>query len=199
MNKAGKRRSDALAKREIDEYQETIRASVRNFYGKLPVGKNGIQLKSKMISSYEKDGYRIENVLFDSFPGWEVNVTVYVPLDYKPPFPAVVVPVGHSGKQFESYQLPCQFFARSGYIAIVFDPPGQASEKRPGNNHFRDGVRCYLTGETSSKYFVADALRCIDYLETRRDTDLSLGVAMTGVSGEEQLPHLLIFLMTVLL
>ncbi len=91
--------------------------------------------------------------------------------------------MGHSGKQKESYQLPCQFFARSGYLAIVFDPPGQASEKQPGNDHFRDGVRCYLTGETSSKYFIADALRCIDYLETRSDADLSNGAAMTGVSG----------------
>jgi len=29
--------------------------------------------------------------------------TVYVPLDCLPPFPAVIVPVGHSGKQFEDY------------------------------------------------------------------------------------------------
>jgi dienelactone hydrolase/pimeloyl-ACP methyl ester carboxylesterase len=135
------------------------------------------------VSSFDKEGYRIENVLFDSFPGWQVNATVYVPLNGMPPFQTVVVPVGHSGKQFESYQLPCQFFARAGYAAITFDPPGQAGEKQPGNDHFVDGVRCYLVGETSSQYFVADALRCIDYLQTRHDVDTSRGVAMTGVSG----------------
>ena len=183
MKKAAERRHGALASGKIDEYCKEIRSAVRGFYGELPVGKNGAPLKSKMVSSFEKEGYRIENVLFDSFPGWEVNASVYVPLDYGPPFPAVVVPVGHSGKQFGSYQLPCQFFARSGYLAIVFDPPGQEGEKQPGNDHFIDGVRCYLTGETSSKYFVADALRCIDYLGTRTDVDMSYGVAMTGVSG----------------
>ena len=47
-------------------------------------------------------------------------------------------------------------------LAVLFDPPGQASEKQTGNDHFIDGVRCYLVGETSSRYFVADALRCID-------------------------------------
>jgi len=135
------------------------------------------------VNQFDKRGYRLENVLFESFPGWQVNATVYVPLDFAPPFPAVVIPVGHSGKQFESYQLPAQYFARCGYVAVLFDPPGQAGEKQPGNDHFNDGVRCYLTGETSSQYFVADALRCIDYLETRADVDMRRGVAMTGVSG----------------
>lgn len=183
MEGAAERRQVAVTGGKINEYRKEIQTAVRNFYGELPVGKNGAPLKSEMVSTFEKEGYRIENVLFDSFPGWEVNATVYVPLDYKPPFPAVVVAVGHSGKQKESYQLPCQFFARSGYLAIVFDPPGMAGEKRSGNCHFADGVRCYLTGETSSQYFIADALRCIDYLETRNDVDLSHGVAMTGVSG----------------
>ena len=183
MEKAAERRRTAVSNDKISEYCKTIRTAVHSFYGELPVNRNGVPLVSQKVSNFEKDGYRIENVLFESFPGWEVNATVYVPLDYESPFPAVVVSVGHSGKQFESYQLPCQLFARSGYLAIVFDPPGQASEKQPGNDHFIDGVRCYLVGQTSSRYFVADALRCIDYLETRNDVDLSYGVAMTGVSG----------------
>lgn len=183
MENATERRRNALRNNNIEKYCETIRAALHDFYGELPVGKNGVPLKSKTVSTFEKDGYRIENVLFDSFPGWEVNASVYIPLDFAPPFPGVIVPVGHSGKQFDSYQLPCQFFTRSGYLVVVFDPPGQASEKQPGNDHFVDGVRCYLTGETSSQYFIADALRCIDYLETRNDADLSHGVAMTGVSG----------------
>ena len=41
----------------------------------------------------------------------------------------------------------------------------------------------WLTGFWCQTHFLADALSCIDYLETRPDTDLSRGVAMTGVSG----------------
>ena len=183
MAQAGTRRQQALRDGRIAAYQDTVRRAVRSLYGELPVGANAPGVCAKQVSAFEKNGYRLENVLFESFPGWEVNATVYVPLDHEPPFPAVVVPVGHSGKQFESYQFPCQFFARAGFLAIVFDPPGQASEKQPGNDHFIDGVRCYVVGETSSRYFVADALRCIDYLESRSDVDMSGGVAMTGVSG----------------
>ena len=183
MDRSAQRRRRAIREGKIEGYQRTIRQAVRNFYGPLPSGEHAEPVRATSVSTFEKKGYRLENVLFESFPGWQVNATCYVPLDDKPPFPAVVVPVGHSGKQRASYQLPCQFFARAGFLAIVFDPPGQASEKQPGNDHFIDGVRCYLVGQTSSRYFVADALRCIDYLQTRSDVDMAQGVAMTGVSG----------------
>jgi cephalosporin-C deacetylase-like acetyl esterase len=183
MAQAAARRQASLASGDVSAYRAGIRAAVAGFYGALPAGPAALPVQATEISCFEKRGYRLENVLFDSFPGWQVNATVYVPTDYAPPFPAVVIPVGHSGKQFESYQLPAQFFARCGYLAVLFDPPGQAGEKRPGNDHFVDGVRAYLVGETSSRYFVADALRCIDYLATRPDVDLRRGVAMTGVSG----------------
>ncbi|MCL5998922.1 MAG: acetylxylan esterase [Chloroflexi bacterium] len=183
MERATQRRQAVVAAGQVDQYRETLRASVRSFYGELPVGTSGAPMDVTHVSSFDKRGYRLENVLFDSFPGWQVNATVYVPLDYSPPFPVVIIPVGHSGKQFDNYQLPAQFFARSGYMAVLFDPPGQSSEKRPGNDHFVDGVRAYLAGESSSRYFVADALRCIDYVQTRHDADVSRGVAMTGVSG----------------
>ena len=183
MARAAERRQAVLAGGEIAAYRDAVRAAVRGFYGVLPVGAQGGPLQAREVSCFEKDGYRLENVLFESFPGWEVNATVYVPTTWAPPFPAVIIPVGHSGKQFASYQLPAQLCARCGYLAVLFDPPGQAGEKQPGNDHFIDGVRCYLVGETSSRYFVGDALRCIDYLETRADVDLSRGVAMTGVSG----------------
>lgn len=183
MEAAARRRRAAVETGETDAYRQTVRDAVRGLYGPLPVGSKAPRPRVTPVSVFEKGGYRIENVLFDSFPGWQVNATVYVPADFSPPFPAVIVAVGHSGKQFASYQLPCQLFARCGFLAVCFDPPGQAGEKRPGNDHFVDGVRCYPVGESSSRYFVADALRCVDYLATRPDADLRSGVAMTGVSG----------------
>lgn len=167
----------------VEAFCSELKSVVKGFYGALPVAKNANELQVTQVSSIEKSGFRIENVLFDSFPGWQVNATVYVPADFDPPFPAIVLPVDHSGKQYPTNQLPAQVFARSGYLTITFDPPGQDGEKQSGNDHFEDGVRCYLVGETSSRYFVADAMRSIDYLETRDDVDLSHGVAMTGVSG----------------
>ncbi|MCC6444953.1 MAG: acetylxylan esterase [Armatimonadetes bacterium] len=183
MEEAARYRSRCLEDGRTEEYRRKIRAAVRGFYGEMPVGENGPPVRAVEVSRHAGEGFRLENFLFDSFPGWQVNASVFVPLDYAPPYPAVVIPVGHSGKQFEDYQLPAQLFARCGFLAVLFDPPGQSGERQPGNDHFADGVRSYLVGESSSRYFVADALRCIDYLASRSDTDLSRGVAMTGVSG----------------
>lgn len=140
-------------------------------------------LNARRVGGGEGPGFRYENLLFESQAGWEVNATLYLPADVPPPWPAVVVSVGHSGKQFVNYQLPSQYFARAGLAALLYDPPGMRGEKQPGNDHFRDGVRCYLTGDTSNRYFVGDALRALDYLATRPDIDPSHGFACTGVSG----------------
>ena len=128
------RRQRAIQEDQDSTYGEEIQHWVRESHGPLPVGAASAPLECREVSRFEKNGYRIENHLFTSFPGWEVNATVYRPSDFDPPFPAIVVPVGHSGKQFESYQLPCQFFARCGFLTITFDPPGQLSEKQPGND-----------------------------------------------------------------
>ncbi len=183
MDAAARRRRQALADGSIDACVRTLRTAVRRFYGALPAGPDHPAPAARTVSVHEKDGYRIENVLFESFPGWEVNASVYIPADGDGPWPGIVVPVGHSNKLGASYQLPCQYFALSGCVAVTFDPPGQSGEKREGNDHFRDGVRCYPVGESSSQYFVADALRCVDYLHARPDVDTARGVAMTGVSG----------------
>ncbi len=182
LNRRDRERERLLTARRWRELGEEVRAHVRTAFGPMPFGESGAVVEAQPVSRHETRHCGIENVLFESFPGWEVNASVFVP--HGPgPFPAVVLPVGHSGKQHAEYQIPAQAFASLGFLAVLFDPPGQESEKKPGNDHFVDGVRTYLTSHSSNRYFVLDALRCIDYLATRSDVDLSRGVGMSGVSG----------------
>ncbi|MBT3343760.1 MAG: hypothetical protein HN712_03660 [Gemmatimonadetes bacterium] len=182
LESAEGRRHDAFETGHWAAHSEAVRQHVREAFGDMPFGARGAPLNLQPVSSFDLGHCRVENVLFDSFRGWQVNGSVFVPPG-DGPFPAVVIPVGHSGKQFENYQVPAQAFASLGFVAIAFDPPGQASEKQQGNDHFVDGVRTFLTGHSANRYFILDALRCIDYLETRADVDMSRGVGMTGVSG----------------
>ena len=160
-----------------------IRTTFANYYDDLKILLTSTPLRARVVGTGHGPGYRYENILFESHPGWEVNATLFLPAGLPPPYPPIIMSVGHSAKTEPSYQLPCQYFARAGFAAITFDPPGMAGEKQPGNDHFADGVRCYLTGDTSSRYFVGDTLRCIDYLLGRPEVDGRLGVAATGVSG----------------
>jgi len=139
-------------------------------------------LNCRVISSYELEDCNIENVVFESLPGWEVNGTVYLP---KKPgrYPGVICPTGHSSKTYRNYQRSARTFARNGYAAISFDPPGCSGEKQLLNDHFTNGALGYLTGLWSMTHFVADALSAMDYMETRGDVDAGAGFTMTGVSG----------------
>ncbi len=141
-------------------------------------------VRAKLVSRRTFPGFSIENILFESLPGWWVNATVWKPDPKRWPAPwrVIVTPVGHNGKYNPSEQFPPQVFAANGFMAVSFDPPG-FGEKVAGNNHFEDGVRCYPGGINSLAFFLADCRRVIDYVSGRPDADVREGVAMTGVSG----------------
>ncbi|MBI5091087.1 MAG: hypothetical protein HZB26_01425 [Candidatus Hydrogenedentes bacterium] len=168
-----------------DAWRESVRKAVRDAMGPMPFGATGGPLNVRAVSRVEKPEFIVENVLFESFPGLDVNASIFLPRAEQcpPPWIPIVVPVGHDTKTLPIYQHPAQVFTRFGYVAITFDPPDMSGEKQEGNDHFRDGIRCYLTSQSSNRYFILDALRCIDYLATRADIDLSKGVGITGVSG----------------
>ena len=143
--------------------------------------KHRAPMEPRFVSRADFGSFYVENWIFCSLPGWEVNASVYHPAG-EGPFPAVVCPTGHASKCFPNYVNSAQVFARNGYIAVSFDPPGMGELARL-NEHFVNGVIGWLTGVWSQTHFVADALACLDYLETRSDVDSSRGFAMTGVSG----------------
>ena len=185
LEKGAERRIEAFNNGNWQAWRDTVRKRVLEQLGDLPFGDRGARLNIRFVSGFELAYCEVENVLFESFKGWDVNASVFLPKKekYPPPWKAIVVPVGHSSKTRNNYQIPAQVFAMLGYVAVIFDPPGMAGEKQGGNDHFTDGVRGYLTGHSSNRYFIMDALRCIDYLATRSDVDMSNGVGMTGVSG----------------
>lgn len=135
-------------------------------------------------ASHDYDGFSTESVWVESLPNCWMNVTVWKPdpARWAPPWPAVVTPIGHNGKYNPSEQYPPQVFAANGYLTVSFDPPG-FGEKARGNNHFEDGVRGYVVGQNPLAFFLADALRAVDYVLARPDVDERHEVAMTGVSG----------------
>ena len=99
----------------------------RNFFlqqlGGLP---ERTPLNAKTVGRLTGDGYRVENILFESQPQHHVTGNLYLPLT-APPYPAVIVPCGHSftGKAAEAYQRVSILMARNGIAAFCYDPIGQ--------------------------------------------------------------------------
>lgn len=181
LEKGKNRRRELNSIKEWSNIKKLYLKIIKNSFHPV-VFKNTKNLQIKTVSEFSFRQFKLQNVLFESMPGWNVNASVYMPKE-KGVYPGVVCPTGHSNKTRQSYQNAAQIFAQNGYIAVSFDPPGMSGEHQYMNNHFTNGSIGYLTGAWSNTHFVLDAIRSIDYLQSRTDVDKNSGISVTGVSG----------------
>jgi cephalosporin-C deacetylase-like acetyl esterase len=152
-------------------------------------------LNGQVLGQLIRKGYRIEKVIFESQPMHHVTGNLYIP-DGKGPFPGVIVSSGHSrtAKTAEYNQRFGIILAQHGMVALCYDPIGQGersqiltSEGKPKFSgttveHHMLGTGSILVGKNTATYRIWDAMRAIDYLETREEVDPQR-IGMTGCSG----------------
>lgn len=179
---------------------------VRETFWKLIGGElERTPLNPRQTGQFERSGYRLEKVVYESRPGLFVTANLYVPTTGKAPYPAILFHMGHSGlgKAYPSYQKCCQGLARLGYVVLAFDPMGQGERiaylDSSGINthlgsiddeHSVPGKQFLLLGDTSSRYQVWDAIRSLDYLAGLPYVDPQR-LASAGQSGGATLTMLL--------
>jgi dienelactone hydrolase len=162
-------------------------------------------LNARTTGAFEREGYRVEKVVYESRPQLFISANLYVPTAGKPPFPGVLFQMGHSanGKAYASYQKCCQGLARLGYMVLAFDPMGQGERigypDSSGNDtrlssvdeeHTLPGRQMLLLGETATRYQLWDAIRSLDYLAAHPLVDPTR-LASAGQSGGATLTMLL--------
>ena len=176
---------------------DRIRADFLEAIGGLPT--TDAPLNARITGVLERDGYRVEKLVYESLPGFFVTANVYVPTDQPGPFPAILGACGHAkvGKASPPYQTAFIGLVRRGYLVLAYDPPvqGERLEYReaPGDSdrpralgHIVPGLQCLLTGGTVTRYFLWDGMRAIDYLLTRGDVDpRRLGAAGNSGGGTQ--------------
>ena len=121
------RRREALAevktRPEAAEWQKTRREFLIRQIGGIP--ERG-PASATVTGHLDGDGYRIEKLLIESRPGFHISANLYLP-DTAGPFPAVLIPCGHShsGKASGQYQRAAILMAKNGMAALCYDPIGQ--------------------------------------------------------------------------
>jgi len=141
-------------------------------------------IRSKKVMT----GYVVENVAFESIPGYYVTGTLYRPLNGKGPFPVIANPHGHfyneqnpsdrkdSGRYRADMQKRCAAFAKMGAFAFNYDMYSWGeSVLMTGNPSFHE------TGFASSIQ-TWNTIRVLDFLLSLPDADKGR-VAVTGASG----------------
>lgn len=119
------------------------------------------------------DGYIVENIAIESFPGFYITGNLYTPVDKKKKNAAILSPHGHlSDKRLkEDVQYRCATLARMGAIVFAYDMVGYAE-----SNQINHKMPIALLLQTWN------SRRVLEYLLSRSDVD-SERIGMTGGSG----------------
>ena len=198
MNQSRESRLALLAtirsKAQVEARNSAVRSQLWQLLGGRP---QETPLNPRITGTIERTNYRIEKLLFESMPQIYVTANLYVPTTGKPPFPAILAPIGHSpnGKAAIRYQYTYQNLARKGYMVLTWDPFGQGERiqyLQPGTNHTRfraismehtqAGRPMTLFGDGLALYLAWDGIRGLDYLLSRSDVDPQR-IGCTGQSG----------------
>ena len=130
-------------------------------------------------SKREKEGYTVENVAFESFPGFFVTGNLYLPLGKRESYPAVLCPHGHSrpegaiggGRLHPDTQKRCATLARMGAVVFAYDMVGWSE-----STQLEHAQPLSLTLQTWN------SMRAVDFLLSLGDVDPKR-IAVTGASG----------------
>jgi dienelactone hydrolase/pimeloyl-ACP methyl ester carboxylesterase len=190
---ADQRRAAVKSRRAAQAYVREVQDKIQQCFGPWP---EKTPLNPRITGVVERDQYRIENVIFESRPGFLVTGNLYIPKGRPLPLPGVVGVCGHSatGKASEPYQSFAQGLARQGYVVFIFDPIGQGERLQYPNEklqsrvgvgvreHLLGGNQQFLIGEFFGSWRAWDGIRALDYLLTRPEVDPK-HIGITGNSG----------------
>jgi hypothetical protein len=143
------------------------------------------------------DGYSVENVSFESIPGYFVCGNLYRPLDTSVKHPAVLCPHGHFqgdtlgawGRFRPDQQKRCATFARMGAVVLSYgmyawggEPIWQLDTTAVIEHPDKTVIRKIHEDPVSVTLQTWNSVRAIDFLESLPEVDMAK-IAITGASG----------------
>lgn len=141
-------------------------------------------LKVTVTGTLERGDYVVEKIHFQSLPGAHVAGNLYRPAKITGKLPAVLYLCGHTkGKVAAGYQANPRWFGQHGYVALVLDPVQLGECQGMHHGTYRDGRFDWPSrGYTPAGTEVWNAMRALDYLQSRSDVD-GEKMGVTGLSG----------------
>ncbi len=120
------------------------------------------------------DGYSVENVAFESMPGFWVTGNLYKPLDIQGKVAGVLCPHGHweDGRFRADMQYRCAAMAKMGAVVFAWDMVGYGESTQCGHRSIPILLKIQLW----------NSIRSVDFLLTQEEVDPHR-IAVTGASG----------------
>jgi len=127
----------------------------------------------------ETDTYVVTKIYYDSVNGERVPALLSVPKGDDGPYPCILFLHGYGGEKED--MMPLAALAADARYAVIAIDVRYHGERR------REGVELYSTNMTRTRdgfiQTVIDSRRALDYLETRKDIDMSKLALVGGSMG----------------
>ncbi|MGE3410114.1 MAG: alpha/beta hydrolase family protein, partial [Pirellulales bacterium] len=182
-------RKEHTAAPESKEAWEAARAEIRrqllSAWGGFP--SEPCPLDVQKLGDLDRDGYRIEKLMFQTRPGIWMTAHAYVPKG-EGKFPAVLNVHGHwrEAKQSPQVQARCLGLVKLGFLVLAVDAFGageRAVGEALGEYHGEmTAATLWPVGLPLSGLQVYENMRAVDYLQSRPDVDAA-NIGITGASG----------------
>ncbi len=180
-----------------EAHRDALRLHIQNALGLYPIPARS-PLQSHLFGRVERDGYTIEKVYFQTYPGFYLAGNLYRPFKNdkyrlisapETKHPGVLVTHGHweNGRMAdaESGSIPARAitFAREGYVAFTYDMIGYNDTRQfPAHRKIFDTSRHWLWGVSLMGLQTWNSVRALDFLSSLSDVDTKR-LAITGESG----------------
>jgi cephalosporin-C deacetylase-like acetyl esterase len=176
--------AEIRTREDWERVREQRRLELRDSLGLLPWPRR-TPLNLRITGIVDQQAYRIEKIALQSLPAFYVTANLYVPKS-EGSHPAVIYVCGHAGTAAGSkvaYQRHGISLAKNGYVAMVIDAIQHAEVYGLHRGvYLFSRYDWYARGYTPAGVEVWNAIRALDYLETRPEVDKSR-IGMTGRSG----------------
>lgn len=144
-----------------------------------------------VTSEYRGDGYRRQNIVYQSQPGIWVTANLYLPAEPREKMPGIIIIHSLHGPkaQFEMQDMGI-LWAREGCAVLEMDQIGYGEriqtypwDRSNYHSRYTMGEQLYLTGSSLMTWMYWDIDRGVDLLWQRPDIDQKQIIMLGGVAG----------------
>jgi dienelactone hydrolase len=189
-----------MTRADWEKFRDARLRALRESLGQFPPAPKDLNVR--VTRTLEGDGYRIENVVFESRPGLLITANVYSPA--KPPaaMPGILIIHGfHQPKTQAELQDMGVNWAKRGCTVLVPDQLCHGERRQhpftsaksfdgkfnlPRQDYYsraNTGAQLLVAGESLMGWMVADAMRCISVLQGRAGVDKDRIIVLGAVAA----------------
>jgi dienelactone hydrolase len=182
--------ADVMTKADWEKKRPELRRQFLEMMGLWPLPPR-TDLKPVVTGKLDGGTFTVEKLHFQSSPGLYVTANLYLPKDVSKPVPVILYQCGHAQVVIDkvsygnkvAYQHHGVWFAEHGYACLVVDTLqlGEVEGLHHGTHHLKMWWWQTL-GYTPAGIECWNAMRALDYLETRKEIDAKR-IGVTGRSG----------------